>query len=83
MAKINFENAKDRIGEMVNCFPKTDDGMVIISETKFDEIVSRIMSESTKGFADAIAKQTKKVSGRRYDARIATYKVDFGYFKFS
>lgn len=83
MAKINFENAVDRIGEMVNGFPKTEGGEIIIKEQQFEEIVARIMSESTKAFSDAIAKQTKKVTGRRYDARISTFKYDYGFFKFS
>lgn len=83
MAKINFENAKDRIGEIVKEFDKNEDGTIIISETRFDEIVEGIMSESTKAFAEALSKQTKKVTGRNYDARISTYKQDFGFFKFS
>ena len=82
MAKINFENAFERIGEMLNGFPKAEDGSVIVKEEQFDEIVARIMDESTKAFADAIAKQTKKVTGRKYDARISTYKNDYGFFKF-
>lgn len=82
MAKINFENAKDRISEMVKDFSKNEEGEIIIAENQYDELVANIMRESTKAFADALAKQTKKVSGRRYDARICTYKQDFGFFKF-
>ena len=83
MTKINFENAMDRIGGMVKAFHKDNEGNFIVTEKQFDELVAQITSESTKAFADAIAKQTKKVIGRRYDARISTYKVDFGFFKFS
>jgi hypothetical protein len=83
MAKINFENAKDRIGGMVKDFHKDNEGNFIVTEKQFDELVAQIASESTKTFADAIAKQTKKVTGRKYDARISTYKYNFGFFKFS
>ena len=83
MAKINFENAMDRIGGMVKDFPKDNEGNYIVTEKQFDELVEQIASESTKAFAEAIAKQTKKVTGRKYDARISTYKFDFGFFKFS
>lgn len=83
MARINFDNAKERINAILCGFPKTDNGeCYIVTEKQFDEIVERINSESTKAFAEAIAKQTKKTPCSWHDARISTYKCDFGFFKF-
>ena len=79
--KINFENARERIGAMVNTLPKSDE-LFMVTEKQFDELVARIMSESTKAFAEALQKQTVKHTVAFYDARIATYRQSFGFFRF-
>lgn len=79
--KINFENAKESIGAMINEFPK-DGEYFMVTEEQFDEIVARIIIGSTKAFAEALKKQTKKHSSTLFDARISTYKMDFGFFRF-
>lgn len=83
MAKINTANANARIAEITSKFPRNETGKILVTEKQFFEIVEKIMADSTKGFADALSKQTKKVAGRAdYDARIATYRYDYGFFKF-
>ena len=80
--KINFENAAERIAQITSVFPRDGEGYFLTTEEQFEKTVESILNESTKAFAEALKKQTHKHTVSRYDARISTYKKDFGFFRF-